>query len=60
MRMVVQDGYSLTPTATIYDNFEITIKYQCDDDIVTLTSDITMFVFSTNPGTADTVPFNYA
>ena len=50
--MKVQDYYSTTSAAVIYDPFSITIKYECDDDIVTLTSDITMFVFSTNPGTA--------
>lgn len=40
MRMVVQDVYSGTSTATIYDYFDITIKYECDDDVVSLTSDI--------------------
>jgi hypothetical protein len=53
--MVVQDAYSLTSTAIIYDYFDITIKYQCDDDVVSLTSDIGLQVYSTNPGTATKV-----
>jgi hypothetical protein len=58
--MVVQDGRSTTSTATIYDYFDITIKYECDDDVVSLTSDIGLVVYSTSSGAAQDVNANFA
>ena len=60
MRMKVQDYYSTTATATVYDNFNIEIKYECDDDVVTLTSDISMYVYSTLTGASETINANFA
>lgn len=60
LRMKVQDGYSTTATATVYDYFNVEIKYQCDDDVITLSSDITMYVYSTSSGVASTINANFA
>lgn len=59
LRMRVQDYYSTSSSAVIFDNFSVTIKFECDDDFVTLSSDITMFVYSTNPGTPQNVNANW-
>jgi hypothetical protein len=58
--MKVQDGYSTTATATVFDYFNVKIKYECDDDILSLSSDITMFVYSTSSGVADSIAANFA
>ena len=58
--MKVQDYYSTTATAIVYDTYSITIKYECDDDVVTLTSDKTMYVYSTITGAAETITANFA
>ena len=34
LRKKVQDHNSKSATAIIYDYFSITIKYECDDDVV--------------------------
>lgn len=58
--MKVQDYYSTTTTAIVYDAFNIEIKYECDDDIVTLTSDISMYVYSTITAASETIAANFA
>ncbi len=58
--MKVQDYSSTTSTALIYDYFNVELKYECDDDIVSLTSDISLYVYSTIDGTARTVAANFA
>jgi len=58
--MKVQDYYSTSSSASAFDYFNVLIKYECDDDIVTLTSDIGMFVYSTVSGTPSTIPANFA
>lgn len=60
LRKKVQDTRSTSATALVTDEFSIEIKYECDDDVVSLTSDITMFVYSTFPNTAQTIAANYA
>jgi len=58
--MKVQDYYSTTSTAIVYDNYSITIKYECDDDVVTLTADERMYVYSTRNGVAETISAKFA
>jgi hypothetical protein len=60
LRMKVQDYYSTTSSAIVYDNFSIEIKYECDDDVVTLTSDISMYVYSTITAASETIAANFA
>jgi len=57
--MKVQDYYSTTSSAIVYDSFSITIKYECDDDVITLSSDKSMYVYSTITGSAETVAANF-
>ena len=57
--MKVQDYSSNTSTALIYDYFNVELKYECDDDVVSLTSDVSMYVYSTIDGTAKTVAANF-
>jgi len=58
--MKVQDYYSTTSTAIVYDSYSIEIKYECDDDVVTLSSNISMYVYSTITGSAETIAANFA
>ena len=60
MRMKVQDYSSTTSTAIIYDCFNVELKYECDDDVVSLSSDINMYVYSTITGAAEIVAANFA
>jgi len=60
MRMVVQDTRSTSAAALVYDEFSVTIKYACDDDVVTLTSDKSMVVYSTSSGASMTINANFA
>jgi hypothetical protein len=57
--MKVQDYYSTTSTAIVYDSYSITIKYECDDDVVMLSSDKSMYVYSTITGAAETIAANF-
>ena len=60
LRMKVQDYYSTTSTAIVYDSYSIEIKYECDDDVVTLSSDKSMYVYSTSTGAAETIAANFS
>jgi hypothetical protein len=44
----------------IYDYFNVELKYECDDDVVSLTSDINMYVYSTITGASEIVSANFA
>jgi len=57
--MKVQDRSSTTSTALIYDYFNVELKYECDDDVVSLTSDINMYVYSTITRASETVAANF-
>jgi hypothetical protein len=43
----------------IYDYFNVELKYECDDDVVSLTSDINMYVYSTITGAYENVSANF-
>lgn len=58
--MKVQDYYSTTSSATVYDSFSIEIKYECGDDVVSLSPDISMYVYSTITADSETIAANFA
>ena len=58
--MKVQDYSSTTSTAIIYDYFNVELKYECDDDVVSLTSDINLYVYSTITSAVEIVAANLA
>jgi hypothetical protein len=53
LRMVVQDHYSKTASAIIYDYFNVQIRYECDTDSVTLSQDMTRFIYLTGSGPSE-------
>lgn len=59
LRMKVEDYYSKKDSATVFDYFNVQIKFECDDDVVTLLSDITMFVYSSTSAAPDTIDANF-
>jgi hypothetical protein len=43
--MKVSDPNSSTTTATIYDYWDLTIRYECDDDVLTLGTEKKLYVY---------------
>jgi hypothetical protein len=62
LRMKFEDTNSLSSQSTAYDEFELEIRYECDDDVVAYLSgksDIAMYVYSTSNEGAKTFDANY-
>jgi hypothetical protein len=58
LRMKYQDQDSLTTSGTVYYNFDLTIRYECNDDVVTVIDDQTLFSYSTLTNSPETFSAN--